>query len=62
MLEDLTNPAPKITYPEGWSPSVQFDGHGGEAVLPGVPDGQATDVDAFLVEAGIDPKEVEIVG
>jgi len=63
MLEDLNNPvAPKITYPEGWSPSVQFDGQGGEAILPGVPDGKPTDVDAFLVEAGIDPKEIEIVG
>jgi len=63
MLEDLNNPvAPKITYPEGWNPSIQFDGQGGEAVLPAVQDGNPTDVEAFLIEAGIDPKQIEIVG
>jgi len=63
MLEDLNNPvAPKITYPEGWNPSIQFDGQGGEAVLPAVQDGNPTDVEAFLIEAGIDYKQIEIVG
>ena len=63
MLEDLNNPvAPKITYPEGWNPSIQFDGQGGEAVLPAVQDGNPTDIEAFLIEAGIDPKQIEIVG
>lgn len=63
MLEDLNNPvAPKITYPEGWNPSIQFDGQGGEAVLPAVQDGNPTDVEAFLIEAGIDPSQIEIVG
>ena len=62
MLEGLSQPAPKITYPEGWNPSVQFDGNGGEAVLPAVEGDNPTDVEAFLVEAGINPKEIEIVG
>ena len=62
MLEGLSTPAPKVTAPEGWNPSVQFDGNGGEAVLPGVPDGEATDVEGFLREAGINPDEIEIVG
>jgi len=62
MLENLVTPAPKIVAPEGWSPSVVFDGDGGEATLPAVPDGQAADIDAFLREAGIDPEQVEIVG
>jgi hypothetical protein len=63
MLEDLNNPvAPKVTYPEGWNPSVQFDGQGGEAVLPAVQGDNPTDIEGFLIEAGINPKEIEIVG
>jgi hypothetical protein len=62
MLEDLVTPAPKIVAPEGWSPSVVFDGDGGEAVLPPVADGEAVDIDGFLREAGINPSEIEIVG
>lgn len=62
MLEDLALPAEKITVPQEYSPSVTFDGSGGEAVLPPVADGNPTDVEAFLVEAGINPKEIEIVG
>ena len=33
MLEDLVTPAPKIVAPEGWSPSVVFDGDGGEITV-----------------------------
>ena len=62
MLEGLSTPAPKVTVPEGWSPSITFDGNGGEAVLPAVEGDNPTDVDAFLKEAGIDPKEIQIVG
>jgi len=62
MLEDLALPAEKVTIPQEYSPSVTFDGNGGEAVLPPVADGNPTDVEAFLVEAGINPKEIEIVG
>lgn len=62
MLEDLVTPAPKVQPPEGWSPSVVFDGNGGEATLPATADGEAVDVEGFLREAGINPDEIEIVG
>ena len=62
MLEDLVTPAPKVVAPDGWSPSVVFDGDGGEATLPSTPDGEAADIDGFLREAGIDVSQIEIVG
>jgi hypothetical protein len=62
MLENLVTPAPKIVAPEGWSPSVVFDGDGGEATLPAVEGDTPADIDGFLREAGIDPEQVEIVG
>ena len=62
MLEDLSTPAPKVSVPEGWSPSITFDGSGGEAILPAVEGDNPTDVEAFLKEAGINPAEIEIVG
>jgi hypothetical protein len=63
MLEGLSTPAPKVTAPEAWSPSITFDGNGGEAVLPPVADNDTpTDVEGFLREAGINPDEIEIVG
>lgn len=62
MLEGLSTPAPKVTTPDGWSPSVVFDGDGGEATLPAIAgDYTPTDVDAFLREAGINPDEIEII-
>jgi hypothetical protein len=62
MLEDLVTPAPKVQAPEGWSPSVVFDGNGGEATLPAVEGDNPADIDGFLREAGINPSEIEIVG
>lgn len=62
MLEDLSKPAPKVSVPEGWSPSIQFDGQGGEATLPAVEGDNPTDVEGFLREAGINPDEIEIIG
>ena len=63
MLEGLSTPAPKVTAPEAWSPSITFDGNGGEAVLPPVADSDTpTDVEGFLRDAGINPDEIEIVG
>ena len=61
MLEDLVTPAPRVQAPEGWSPSVVFDGDGGEAVLPSTPDGESVDIEGFLREAGINPDEIEII-
>lgn len=62
MLEGLVTPAPKVVVPDGWSPSVVFDGDGGEATLPAVVGDTPADVDGFLRDAGIDPDQVEIVG
>lgn len=62
MLENLGNPAPKVTVPEGWNPSVVFDGEGGEATLPAVADGEETDIYGFLRDAGINPDEIDIIG
>lgn len=62
MLEDLTTPAPKVVAPEGWNPSIVFDGQGGEATLPAVEGDTPLDIEGFLLEAGIDPKEIEIIG
>jgi hypothetical protein len=62
MLEDLSTPAPKVVVPEGWSPSITFDGSGGEATLPAVEGDNPTDIDGFLRDAGINPDEIEIVG
>ena len=61
MLEDLT-PAPKIETPKDWKPSVEFDGTNGEATLPALSDDEKPNFDRFLVEAGFDPSEIEIVG
>ena len=62
MLENLSNPAERINIPEAYSPSVSFDGNGGEAVLPPVSGDNPVDIEGFLIEAGINPKEIEIVG
>jgi hypothetical protein len=62
VLENLGNPAPKVTVPEGWNPSVVFDGEGGEATLPAVADGEETDIYGFLRDAGINPDEIDIIG
>lgn len=61
MLEDLT-PAPKVEAPSGWKPAVEFDGTMGEATTNGYEAGEKPDFEKFLVEAGFDPKQVEIVG
>ena len=62
MLEGLSSPAPKVSVPEGWSPSITFDGSGGEATLPAVEGDNPTDIESFLKDAGINPDEIEIVG
>ena len=59
LLENL-QPAPKITAPTGWNPAIEFDGSEGEATTPGYSD--KPDFDQFLLDAGFDPAEIEIVG
>lgn len=62
MLENLSTPAPKVSVPEGWNPSVVFDGEGGEATLPAVEGDNPVDIEGFLRDAGINPDEIDIVG
>lgn len=60
MLENL-KPAPRVTTPKGLNPSVEFDGTVGEAVTPGYLE-TPQNFDEFLVDAGFDPNEIEIIG
>lgn len=59
MLENL-QPAHKITSPQNFRPGVEFDGSEGVATTPGY--SEKPDFDAFLLDAGFDPNEIEIVG
>lgn len=59
MLEGL-KPAPKVEYPIGWKPAVEFDGSEGVAITPGLADG--ADFTEFLIEAGYSPDKYEVVG
>jgi hypothetical protein len=61
VLEDLT-PAPKVDVPKDWRPAVEFNGSEGEATTQGFLPDEKPDFDKFLVEAGFDPAEIEIVG
>jgi hypothetical protein len=59
MLEQL-EPAPKIQASPNFRPGIEFDGFEGEATTPGYSD--KPDFDAFLLDAGFDPNEIEIIG
>ena len=59
MLDDL-QPAPKIVSPPNFRPGIEFDGNEGTATTPGYAD--KPNFDEFLVDAGFDPAEIEIVG
>jgi hypothetical protein len=61
VLEDLT-PASKVDVPKDWRPAVEFNGSEGEATTQGFLPDEKPDFDKFLVEAGFDPAEIEIVG
>jgi hypothetical protein len=61
VLEDLT-PAAKVDVPKDWRPAVEFNGSEGEATTQGFLPDEKPDFDKFLVEAGFDPAEIEIVG
>ena len=62
MSEILKNlkPATKITAPANFRPGVEFDGSEGTATTPGFT--TEPNFDEFLVDAGFDPAEIEIVG
>lgn len=59
MLENL-KPADKVVAPPNFRPGIEFDGTEGVATTPGYTD--APNFDQFLLEAGFDPAEIEIVG
>jgi hypothetical protein len=62
MLENLDNlqRAPKVTAPSNFRPGIEFDGSEGVATTPGY--AEAPNFDEFLIDAGFDPAEIEIVG
>lgn len=59
MLDDL-QPAPKIPANPNFRPGIEFDGTEGEATTPGYKD--KPNFDEFLLDAGFNPDEIEIVG
>jgi len=58
MLENLHTAKPIQNSPLG-QPSLQIDGSTGEAVTPGLKEGQ--DYSEWLLEAGLDPDTIELV-
>lgn len=59
MLDNL-QPASKVVAPANFRPGIEFDGTEGVATTPGYTD--KPNFDAFLLDAGFDPNEIEIVG
>jgi hypothetical protein len=59
MLENL-EPAPKIEAAPNFRPGIEFDGTEGIATTPGLK--AKPDFDEFLLDAGFDPDDIEIVG
>lgn len=59
MLENL-NTAKKIQNTPFGTPKVEIEGSKGSAITPGMKDGQ--DFREYLLDAGMDPDRVEIVG
>jgi hypothetical protein len=59
MLENL-EPAPKPEPAPFGTPAVEFDGSEGTATTRGLP--QGADFKEFLIEAGYDPEQYEVIG
>lgn len=59
MLDNL-QPASKVVAPPNFRPGIEFDGTEGVATTPGYTD--QPNFDAFLLDAGFNPNEIEIVG
>jgi len=60
MLENLSNPAPKVDLPNGYKPGIEFDGSEGTAQTPGLQEG--ADFKQYLQDAGFDLSTVEVIG
>ena len=59
MLENL-EPAQKVSHPSNFRPGIEFDGTEGVATTPGY--SEQPNFDEFLIDAGFNPDEIEIVG
>lgn len=59
LLEGL-KPTERVTAPQGWNPAITFDGEQGEATTPGLTG--KPDFEKYLLDAGYDPEEVEVIG
>jgi hypothetical protein len=59
MLENL-EPAPKIEAAPNFRPGIEFDGTEGTATTPGLK--AKPDFNEFLIDAGFNPDDIEIVG
>jgi hypothetical protein len=59
MLENL-EPAPKILAQPNFKPAIEFDGFEGQATTPGYSE-QPANFDDFLLSAGIDPNDIEVI-
>jgi len=59
MLENI-QPAPKVSVKHEVRPAVNFDGNEGDAVTPGYSE-EPENFDEFLVDAGLDPTEIEVI-
>ena len=59
VLEGL-QPAEKVPATNNFRPGIEFDGTEGTAITPGYTD--APNFDEFLLDAGFNPDEIEIVG
>lgn len=60
MLENL-QPAPRVDAPPQFRPGIEYDGTEGTATTPGYTSEQQN-FDEFLIDAGLNPAEIEIVG
>jgi hypothetical protein len=60
MLENL-QPAPRVEAAPQFRPGIEFDGTEGTATTPGYTSEQQN-FDEFLIDAGLNPAEIDIVG
>lgn len=61
MLEQLSQPAPRIQPPNDFRPGIEDDGYEGTATTPGY-ETEPDNFDEFLTEAGLDPTTIEVIG
>ncbi|MDQ6721212.1 MAG: hypothetical protein M3003_10525 [Candidatus Dormibacteraeota bacterium] len=62
---EASEPAPRVTHdkpahPKGWEPGYEWDGNAGHITTGPLAD-RPTTWDAYLVDAGLDPADVEVI-